>query len=94
MVWRDVRSRTVTSLSRLLLLTLVISGSAIAQTFPAPPPPPGVCVYFSDATFTTVVGRRVTGCCGAVLSSTGTTSPHALCRPDLSVNCTMVLCPQ
>lgn len=32
------------------------------------PPGPGVTVYYSNASYTTVVGARGTGCCGTVIN--------------------------
>jgi hypothetical protein len=32
------------------------------------PPGPGVTVYYSSASYTTVVGARGTGCCGEVIN--------------------------
>ena len=51
---------------------------------------PYVCAYYSDATYTTVVGARGTGCCGAVINW-GITTPYVQCQ---KLYCPDVLCPQ
>lgn len=43
-----------------------------------------VCAYYSDATYTTVVGARGTGCCGDPISW-GITTPYKKCQ--------ILLCP-
>jgi hypothetical protein len=50
---------------------------------------PHVCAYYSDATFTTVVGARGTGCCGHVINW-GITTPFKKCERLL---CPDVICP-
>jgi uncharacterized protein DUF6289 len=50
----------------------------------------GVCSYYSDATYTTVVGARGTGCCGAVINW-GVVTPYKRCQTLL---CPDVVCPQ
>ncbi|MFY9824414.1 MAG: DUF6289 family protein [Thermoanaerobaculia bacterium] len=50
---------------------------------------PSVCSYYSDATFTTVVGARGTGCCGETISW-GITTPYQRCQ---RLYCTDQLCP-
>ncbi len=49
----------------------------------------GVCVYYSDATYSTVVGARGNGCCGEVINW-GVTTPYRRCE---ALNCLDVLCP-
>lgn len=49
----------------------------------------GVCAYYSDATFTTVVGARGTGCCGSVINW-GITTPYRRCE---QIYCPDVVCP-
>jgi hypothetical protein len=51
---------------------------------------PSVCSYYSDATFTTVVGARGTGCCGEPINW-GITTPYKRCEV---LYCTQSLCPQ
>jgi len=51
---------------------------------------PFVCAYYSDATFTTVVGARGTGCCGQPINW-GITTPYKQCEELL---CPDVQCPQ
>ena len=50
---------------------------------------PSVCSYYSDATFTTVVGARGTGCCGAPINW-GITTPYKKCE---RLYCPAVVCP-
>ena len=50
---------------------------------------PNVCAYYSDATYTTVVCARGTGCCGAVISW-GVTTPYKKCQ---KIYCTQQVCP-
>jgi hypothetical protein len=50
---------------------------------------PNVCAYYSDATYTTVVGARGTGCCGAVINW-GITTAFKKCERLL---CTDQICP-
>ena len=50
----------------------------------------GVCTYYSDATFTTVVGARGTGCCGEQVSW-GIITSFRKCH---IVYCLDVICPQ
>ena len=50
---------------------------------------PGVCTYYSDAKYKTVVGARGTGCCGEVISW-GVTSLYMKCQV---LYCTQGLCP-
>jgi uncharacterized protein DUF6289 len=49
----------------------------------------GVCSYYSDASFTTVVGARGTGCCGATINW-GITTPYQRCE---RLYCTDQVCP-
>jgi hypothetical protein len=50
---------------------------------------PGVCTYYGDAKYKTVVGARGTGCCGEVISW-GVTSKYMKCE---RLYCLDVLCP-
>ena len=50
---------------------------------------PHVCSYYSDATFTTVVGARGTGCCNQPISW-GITTSFKKCQTLL---CPHVICP-
>jgi hypothetical protein len=50
---------------------------------------PSVCAYYSDASYSTVIGARGTGCRGEVIAW-GDTSPYVLCQ---RLYCLAVLCP-
>jgi hypothetical protein len=50
---------------------------------------PGVCTYYSDAKYKTVVGARGNGCCGEIISW-GVTTKYAKCQ---MLYCLDVLCP-
>jgi hypothetical protein len=50
---------------------------------------PGVCSYYSDAKYKTVVGARGTGCCGEVISW-GVVTKYVKCQ---KLYCLDVLCP-
>jgi hypothetical protein len=50
---------------------------------------PGVCTYYSNATYKTVVGARGTGCCGTVINW-GVTSKYVRCE---TLRCTDQICP-
>ncbi len=50
---------------------------------------PGVCTYYSDAKYKTVVGARGTGCCGEVINW-GVTTKYVKCQV---LYCLDVLCP-
>ncbi len=50
---------------------------------------PGVCTYYSDAKYKTVVGARGTGCCGEVISW-GVTTKYYKCQV---LYCLDVICP-
>jgi hypothetical protein len=50
---------------------------------------PGVCAYYSDAKYKTVVGARGTGCCGEVISW-GIVTKYKKCE---RLYCLDVLCP-
>jgi hypothetical protein len=50
---------------------------------------PGVWAYYSNATYTTVVGARGTGCCGAPISW-GVTTPY---KRFHRIYCLDVVCP-
>ncbi len=49
----------------------------------------GVCTYYSDNTFTHVIGARGTGCCGEVVNW-GSVSQFRICE---RIFCTDVICP-
>lgn len=82
-------------LSRLMVAVLLFAAVGGVLAFVASAPSaeaiagPGLCTYYSDATYTTVVGARGTGCCGAVISW-GTTTPYRRCG---IVYCLDVICP-
>ena len=50
----------------------------------------GVTSYYSDATYTTVVGARGTGCCGEPINW-GIITPYSKCQ---RIYCLDVICPQ
>jgi hypothetical protein len=50
---------------------------------------PSFCRFYSDATYTTVVGTRSVGCCGGV-TTTGTQTQFARCE---RLYCPAVVCP-
>ncbi len=50
---------------------------------------PGICTYYSDAKYKTVVGARGTGCCGEVINW-GITTKYVKCQV---IYCLDVLCP-
>ncbi len=50
---------------------------------------PGVCTYYSDAKYKTVVGARGTGCCGEIINW-GVTTKYVRCQV---LYCLDVLCP-
>ena len=50
---------------------------------------PSVCTYYSNATYTTAVGARGTGCCNAPINW-GITTPYKRCE---RLYCTDVICP-
>lgn len=50
---------------------------------------PNVCAYYSDGTYTTVVGARGTGCCGSVINW-GITTQWKKCQ---KIYCTDQICP-
>lgn len=82
-------------LARLLVAALLTASAVLTVTVLVPAPTalaiagPGVCSYYSDATFTTVVGARGTACCGEVVNW-GVTTAYRRCHV---VYCTDVLCP-
>lgn len=85
-----------TPLYRLLVaLALLTATVGVAVTFLVPAPQaeaiagPGVCTYYSNASFTTVVGARGTGCCGAVIHW-GVVSAYKRCE---ILYCPDVVCP-
>jgi hypothetical protein len=49
----------------------------------------GVCTYYSNASYKTVVGARGTGCCGSVINW-GIVTPYKKCQ---NIYCTDVVCP-
>lgn len=49
----------------------------------------GVCFYYSDATYTTVVGARGTGCCNKPINW-GVVTPYRRCE---TLYCPDVVCP-
>ncbi|HEV2846641.1 MAG TPA: DUF6289 family protein [Thermoanaerobaculia bacterium] len=50
---------------------------------------PSICTYYSNAAYTTAVGARGTGCCGAPISW-GVTSAYKKCE---RLYCLDVICP-
>lgn len=78
---------------RLFVAALLTASAIIAVTVLTPPAAEaigqGVCAYYSDSTYTTVVGARGTGCCGAVINW-GVTTPYKRCD---QIYCPDVVCP-
>lgn len=48
-----------------------------------------VCAYYSNASYTTVVGARGSGCCGSVINW-GVITPYRKCQ---TLYCTQQVCP-
>jgi hypothetical protein len=71
-----------------LIALVILAGVTVMQAI-APAPVPGVCIYYSDATYTEVVGARGTGCCGHVINS-GIVTPFRRCE---RIYCPDVICP-
>jgi ABC-type enterobactin transport system permease subunit len=88
----------MTRTARIWTLRLILAAVVLAAAFAPLLGPsaqaavggPHVCAYYSDATFTTVVGARGTGCCGETISW-GITTPYKRCEALL---CPAVVCPQ
>ena len=78
---------------KIVLMTLLLAVVALALTASVPRAEAigglFVCAYYSDATYTTVVGARGNGCCGTVINW-GITTPYQKCDRIL---CTDQLCP-
>jgi hypothetical protein len=83
------------SLCQLLAVTALLTAAAVAigTTYDRAEAVviggPHVCSYYSDATFSTVVGARGEGCCGTPISW-GITTPFKTCERLL---CPAVVCP-
>ncbi len=76
----------------LTLLLLAVVAFALAAIQPAEAvviAGPHICTYYSDASRTTAVGARGTGCCNSVISW-GVTSPYSRCE---RLYCPDVICP-
>jgi len=75
------------------LCALVVGAGAYLSTVPDAEaiiiPGPGVCAYYNNKHFQTVVGARGTGCCGAVINW-GIITPFRRCEP---LYCTDQICP-
>lgn len=77
----------------LMIFALAIMGFALVADFRTAEAVviagPSVCAYYSNASYTTVVGARGTGCCGELISW-GVTSAYKRCE---RLYCLDVLCP-
>ena len=66
MVWSRIRPKALIG----TLLVVAVVAVAVALLFVASAPPteaaglPGVTTFYSNSTYTTVVGRETNGCCG------------------------------
>ncbi len=80
------RSKTRWILLGALLVVIATVATLVPQSADAIQ---GVCAYYSDATYTTVVGARGTGCCGSVINW-GITTPYRRCE---QLYCPDVVCP-
>ncbi|HEX4965467.1 MAG TPA: DUF6289 family protein [Thermoanaerobaculia bacterium] len=85
---------TLFTARKIVLMTLLLAVVALALTASVPRAEaliagPSVCGYYSDATFTTLVGARGTGCCGEVINW-GITTAFKKCD---RIYCTEQLCP-
>lgn len=86
MSWRARVSRKQMTLLGLLIALALLAGVTVMQ---AMAPVPGVCIYYSDSTYTQVVGSRGTGCCGRIISS-GIVTEFRRCE---RLYCPDVVCP-
>lgn len=86
MSWRARVSRRRLTILGVLNALAILTGVGVMQ---AMAPVPGVCVYYSDATYTEVVGTRGTGCCGQVFNS-GIVTQFRRCE---RIYCPDVPCP-
>lgn len=91
-----LRSRRMSVLSLRLTLVAALLVGAAAFTVVAFAPADaeaacwGVTSYYSDATYTEVVGARGTGCCGEPVNW-GIITPYSKCH---RIYCLDVICPQ
>ena len=72
------------------VLVLVGLAAIYVATTPATDAVLGIWVYYSDATYTTVVGARGTACCGQIVNW-GITTPY---KKFEKIYCPTGLCPQ
>jgi len=90
---RSFRLRSM-SLRVALAAALLVGAIAFATVALAPADAEAACwgvtYYYSDATYTTVVGARGTGCCDEPVHW-GVTSPYPKCQ---IIYCLDVVCPQ
>lgn len=86
MSWRARVSRKRMTLLAGLIALAILAGVSVMQ---AMAPVLGVCIYYSDSTYTEVVGARGTGCCGRVINS-GIVTEFRRCE---RIYCPDVLCP-
>ena len=72
-------------------LAIVVGTAGYLALLPQPKamPSPGVCTYYSNAKYKTVVGQRGTGCCGEIISW-GDVTAYRRCEV---MYCLDVLCP-
>jgi hypothetical protein len=89
MSFRIRLSRYRLSMVARLVALAILAGAGMTQPTTAMPVP-GVCVYYSDDTFSEVVGARGTACCGEIINW-GVTTKFKRCE---QVYCLDVLCPQ
>ena len=90
MSWRArVSRKRMTLLGGLIALAILIGVGVMQAMAPPAAPVPGVCVYYSDASYTEIVGRRGTACCGQVISS-GVVTQFRRCE---RLYCPDVVCP-
>jgi Family of unknown function (DUF6289) len=84
------RIRSFMTVQVLIAALFVVIGAAIYVTSLPKSDAGGalVCSYYSDATYTHVVGARGTGCCGVPISW-GVTTAYKKCQTLL---CTQQLC--
>jgi len=82
------RMRSVKVAIAALVVVAGVVGYLALLPEPKAMPSPGVCTYYSNAKFRTVVGQFGTGCCGEVISW-GVITPYRRCE---QVYCLDVWC--
>jgi hypothetical protein len=71
------------------VFALGVGVSVYVATLPKADAGLSVCAYYSNATYTTVVGARGIGCCGSVINW-GVTTAYKKCQ---NIYCTQQICP-